>query len=145
MKLLITILMLIITNQSFALDAFYLPYTKHFTDRSIVQKHLKYNEKNHVIGATSDKYAAFVMNNSYNKFGVFAGRKVSLEITPFITSFAVAGIVTGYGNVMDTYKGIGAMAYVGLDIHSKDSKFGFLITGLPVKKGAINIGFRYSL
>jgi len=145
MKLLIAILMITYSAQSLAIDAFYLPFTKHFSECLYTCDSGKYNESNHVTGISGDKYTAFVMNNSYNKLGVFVGRKLSLDYNEYITGFAVAGLVTGYGNVMPTYKGIGTMGYVGVDIHKKGSKYGLIITSLPVKEGVINIGFRYSL
>jgi len=145
MKTLITILALLST-QAFALDAFYLPYTKHlapcyeecpYTDR--------YNEENHVIGATNGKYSAFVMKNSYNKWGVFFGKQWTRDLNKNIRGFATVGGVTGYSDVSKNVLGIAAAGYVGLDLHTSSDRWGFVITAIPSPEGMFNIGFRLSL
>ena len=142
MKKIITSILLLASCNSFAADIFYIPFTHHFIEREI---NGRYNEQNNITGISSDKYTAFAMVNSYDRFSIFAGRKAHYNYGDNLTAFAVVGLMSGYDHVRPSLAGLSLGGYIGIDIHKKDSKFGFVITALPVKQGAINFGFRYSL
>lgn len=144
MKSLITLLALT-SAQSFALDAFYLPYTKHLAPCYEQCINGEYREDNHVTGITNGKYSAFIMRNSHDKFSVFAGKQWTRDLTSNIRTFATIGGVTGYSDVSSSIAGVSFGAYAGLDIHPTDSKWGIVITGVPTKEGVLNFGFRLTL
>ena len=143
-QLTLVLCIVFLVDKTQALDAFYLPYTKHLAPCYMECINGKYHEQNHVTGITNGKYAGFVMKNSYNRFSVFGGRQFTKRLTPSVKAFIAVGGVTGYTKVSTSRLGIAPAGYIGVDIHKSGSPFGVVITGVPTKEGEYNIGFRYS-
>lgn len=144
-KTLLLITALIISTQSAALDLFYLPYTQHLAPCYEECINGEYREDNHVTGVTTGKYAAFVMQNSHDKFSVFAGKQWTRSLNKNIRTFATIGGVTGYADVSKNVFGIAPAGYVGVDLHPSHDRWGVVFTAIPTPQGIFNLGFRLTL
>lgn len=139
-------LLILLSSKAMALDAFYLPYTKHLEAcPEECPYDSTYNEENHVMGLTNGKYSAFVMKNSYNRYSMFAGKQWNKDLRENIRTFATIGGVTGYSKVSKNILGIAAAGYIGFDFHAKNDKWGIVLTAIPHPEGMFNIGFRWKI
>jgi len=101
------------------------------------------NESQELIGLRKGKYSLLYLHqNSLREKSLIAVRTWEYDLTPNIRPWAAAGLATGYDKLTKIGGVLTPVGYLGLDLHPKSDRFGFLVTWVPESFAGIGLRIR---